>query len=67
MIKLENFNDADGHFGEDHIVRAINAVGKFCERQLKTLEKREIILVITFDASLQSMSQFPQDPVSKHC
>ena len=65
-INLENFNVADGHFDEDHIVRPINAVGKFCERRLETLQ-REIILVINFHLFLQSMSQFPQDPVSKPC
>ena len=50
MIKLENFNDDDGHSGEDHIVRPESAVGRFCEetseRRLETLQ-REIILVIT--------------------
>ena len=62
-INLENFNVADGHFDEDHIVRPINAVGKLCERRLETLQP-EIILVINV---LCFCSQFPQDPVSKPC
>ena len=68
MIKLENFNDDDGHSGEDHIVRPESAVGRFCEetseRRLETLQREIALVIITCDSFLQ-LETFSQDPVSK--